>query len=167
MPDWLGEVRFVGGWDIPAGGMVLAPYAGFGYRYLYNDLRGTSSTGAAGYRRYSEYFYLPIGISARIDIGRGWTLVPNLEIDVFLEGKQESKLTDAGIPGFMNVTNTQNSARGYRGYLMFENGRWAFGPYANYWKVKASDMVPIGNGFLGQEPENKTKETGVEVRYRF
>lgn len=168
VPDWLTEVRFVLGRDFSIGQrVVLAPYGGIGYRYLYNDLRGVSSTGAVGYRRYSEYLYLPLGITARIGIGRGWVFAPNLELDVFIQGRQRTQLADTGIAGLMNATNMQNSARGYRGSLMFENGRWSFGPWVHHWKVRESDIVPIGNGLFGQEPKNTTREAGLEVRYRF
>jgi hypothetical protein len=44
------------------------PYAGLGFRYLYNDLRGTSSTGAIGYRRESHYFYVPLGVTLRVPL---------------------------------------------------------------------------------------------------
>jgi len=168
VPDWLTEARFVAGRDFSIGqNVVLAPYGGIGYRYLYNDLRGVSSTGALGYRRYSRYLYLPLGITARFGIGRGWVFAPNLELDVFLQGKQRSQLADTGIAGLMNATNTQNSGRGYRWSLMFENGLWSFGPWLHYWKVRESDIVPIGNGLFSQEPKNTTREAGLEVRYRF
>src|SRR5713101_6786101 len=61
IPDYIFEARFVAGADLQAGeGVVLSPYAGLGYRYLYNDLRGYTRSGGtlyAGYRRYSNYLY--------------------------------------------------------------------------------------------------------------
>ena len=49
VPDWLVEARALYGRDLPLGSRVsLSPYFGLGFRYLKNDLRGTTSTGAAG-----------------------------------------------------------------------------------------------------------------------
>ena len=167
VPDWIGEVRAVIGRDYPmSDSVVLSPYAGFGYRYLYNDLRGYSSTGAVGYRRYSHYFYLPVGVTARLRASDQWIIVPTAEYDVFLGGRQESKLSDTGI-GFSDATNRQDRGYGYRVSLMFETGRWTFGPWLHYWSIEDSDVVPIGLGFGAMEPENWTREYGVELRYRF
>jgi hypothetical protein len=167
VPDWIGEIRAVLGKDYPRGESVaLSPYVGLGYRYLYNDLRGYSSTGAAGYRRYSHYFYAPVGLTVRMRAGGDWVFAPTVEYDAFIGGRQESKLTDTGL-GFSDATNRQDHGRGYRAYLMVESRHWAFGPWLHYWKIKDSDIVPIGFGFGGLEPENWTREYGVELRYRF
>jgi hypothetical protein len=68
---------------------------------------------------------------------------------------------------FSNVTNTQNNGYGYRVYLMFERDKLAVGPYLHYWHIQDSDLQPIGGGFSGLEPENFTREYGLELRYRF
>ena len=165
--DWLAEVRAVIGRDYLIGeGVALSPYAGFGYRFLYNDLRGYSSTCAVGYRRYSHYFYIPTGVTARFRAGERLVIAPTLEYDWFLAGRQESKLSDTGL-GYNDVTNEQKDGRGYRIYLMFETRRWSLGPWLHYWKIKDSDIQPIGLGQAGMEPENWTREYGVEFRWRF
>jgi opacity protein-like surface antigen len=167
VPDWIGEARAVIGRDyLPGGSYALSPYIGFGYRYLYNDLRGYSSTGAVGYRRISQYYYVPVGVTARFRAGERWVVAPTMEYDWFLSGRQESKLSDTGL-GFSDANNKQRHGRGYRAYLMVETGRWAFGPWLHYWKIKDSDIVPIGFGFGAMEPENWTREYGLEFRYRF
>lgn len=168
VPDWTGEIRAVIGRDYLLGGgdYSLSPYAGLGYRYLYDDLRGYSSTGAAGYQRYSQYVYIPLGLTARVRAGERWMLAPTVEYDVFLSGRQRSQLSDTGL-GLPDVTNDQDSGYGYRAYLMLENGKWAFGPWLSYWKVKDSNVVSIGGGLGVMEPENWTREYGVEFRYRF
>jgi len=57
------ETRGTFGKDIfRSDGISVSPFVGLGYRYLYNDLRGTSSTGAIGYRRVSNYWYAPLGV---------------------------------------------------------------------------------------------------------
>jgi len=167
VPDWLIETRAVVGVDVfPGNGVSLSPYVGLGYRYLYNDLRGYGSTGATGYRRYSRYLYAPAGLTLRIDIGEGWVLAPTIEADVFLRGRQASKLGDAGL-GYMDVTNRQSKGRGHRVYLMLERDRWAVGAWTHYWRIMDSDVQPIAPGLVGLEPENTTRESGLELRYRF
>jgi hypothetical protein len=167
IPDLIAEARAVIGADFfPATGVSLSPYVGLGYRYLYNDLRGYGSTGAVGYRRYSNYLYAPVGLTARIDIGDGLIFAPTIETDVFLRGRQITKLSDTGL-GYVNVTNRQDRGRGHRIYLMFERDRWALGAWTHYWHIMDSDIQPIGLGYAGLEPENATRESGLELRYRF
>jgi hypothetical protein len=167
VPDFITEARVVDGYDFLAGESVaLSPYIGFGYRYLYNDLSGYSSTGAVGYERISNYIYVPIGVTLRFRAAERLVIAPTLEYDWFLRGRQESYLSDTGL-GYSDATNTQKDGYGYRAYLMFETRRWALGPYMHYWKIKDSDRVFIGRGTYALEPENTTREYGVEFRWRF
>lgn len=166
VPDLILEARALVGRDWIGASVSLSPYLGLGYRYLFDDLRGNSSTGAAGYRRYSNYLYAPVGFTTRFRLGEGWVLAPTLEADVFLQGKQVSKLSDTGIPGLIDVTNTQHSGRGHRVSLMLEKDRWIFGAWTHYWHIDKSDVQSTGVG-SGLEPENYTRESGLELRYRF
>lgn len=167
-PNSIFEVRNVFGRDhYVAEGLMLTPYVGIGYRSLYNDLRGASSTGAVGYRRYSRYLYLPIGVSARFNAEDQWVVAPTLEYDYFIRGKQETKLSDTGISGLPDVENTQHKGVGYRASLMFENGHLSFGPWIHVWRIEDSDVVRISPTEGVFEPQNETREAGVEVNYRF
>jgi len=167
VPDWIFEARAVVGRDFLTGdSAALSPYIGLGYRYLYNDLRGYSSTGAVGYQRVSQYLYVPVGLTTRFRTGERWVIAPTVEYDAFLGGRQYSQLSDTGI-GYSDATNTQKHGYGYRAYLMLESGHWAFGPWLQYWKINDSDTVPIGLGKAALEPANWTREYGVELRYRF
>ena len=167
VPDWIFETRAVIGRDYLTGeSAALSPYIGLGYRYLYNDLRGYSSTGRVGYQRVSQYLYVPVGLTARFRTGERWVVAPTVEYDVFLGGRQYSQFSDTGI-GYSDATNRQHDGRGYRGYLMFESGHWSFGPWLQYWNIKDSDVVSIGLGTVAMEPANWTREYGVELRYRF
>jgi hypothetical protein len=171
-PNWIAEVRGVIGRDYLVGERIaLSPYIGLGYRYLYNDGRGYTSTGHIGYRRYSQYWYAPIGLTMRMRTGDQWVFAPTVEYDAFIGGKQKTMLSDVA-PGAPDVTNDQNRGRGYRVYLMMESRRWAFGPWLHYWNIKDSDVVFLGFNSMGQpvggqEPANKTTEYGLELRYRF
>ena len=155
------------GYDFfPSNALSLSPYLGFGYRRLQNDLRGHTSTGAVGYRRDSTYRYIPVGLVSRINVGGQWIVSPTVEYDVFKGGEQRSRLTDTGI-GFDDASNTQSHGYGYRVSVMIEYRSFEFGPWMHYWKIKDSDIVSIGGGFGALEPENWTREVGVEFRYRF
>jgi len=168
VPDHLYEVRGLAGRDYRLGStMAWSPYAGFAFRYLYNDLRGTTSTGAIGYRRDSSYFYVPLGVTLRMQLGSDWAMAPQVEYKGFIHGVQRTYLSDTGIPGFGDVTNQQRQGSGYRVQLMFEGRRWSFGPWLDYWDIKDSDVQQIAPGIVGMEPANWTREAGVELRYRF
>ncbi len=167
VPDLIIETRSVVGLDFFAGSSVaFSPYLGVGYRYLYNDSRGYTSTNAAGYQRYSNYLYAPVGLTTRIHIVNRWVIAPTFEADIFLIGKQKSQLSDANL-GFNDVTNTQKRGNGHRFYLMVERDHLAFGAWWHYWNIKDSDVQPIGLGRAGLEPANWTRESGIEFRYRF
>jgi hypothetical protein len=171
VPDWILEARVVAGMDWVGRSVSLSPYLGLGYRYLYNDLRGKTSTGANGYRRESNYIYAPVGLTARFRLGDRWVLAPMLEGEVFTRGRQASKLSDAG-PGVMDATNEQKGGRGHRASLMLEKDDWAVGLWTHYWHIDDSDLqcvTAVVNGvcLAGREPENYTREYGLELRYRF
>ena len=170
VPDSIVELRLLVGKDFPVSdGIALSPYAGLGYRWLYNDLRGYSQSGGqvyAGYRRYSKYVYAPAGLTARIALRDRWVLAPTAEYDLFIGGRQDSMLSDVG-GCYRDVTNKQTSGYGYRWAFMVENSRWAFGPWLHRWSIGDSDLQPSGCGQLGREPKNWTREAGIEVRYSF
>ncbi len=170
VPNWIFEARAVVGRDFQASDNVaLSPYIGLGYRFLYNDLRGNTVVGNTtyvGYRRYSNYVYVPVGVTLRMRTGDQWVVAPTLEYDFFLGGRQYSRLSDTGL-GYSDASNDQNSGYGYRASLMMEKGHWSFGPWLQYWNIKDSDVVPIGLGTAAMEPANWTREYGLELRYRF
>lgn len=167
VPDKNVETRMVFGKDFfPMGGYSMTPYVGLGYRYLHNDLRGTTSTGALGYRRTSHYTYLPFGLNMRFHPASGWILAPTAEFDVFLGGRQESRLSDTGL-GFSDASNGQGKGYGYRASFFIEKGHIAFGPWMHYWRIQKSDLAEIGFGVADYEPKNWTREIGAELRYRF
>jgi hypothetical protein len=167
VPDYIVEMRLTGGKGFRTSSTVsLAPYAGLGYRFLYNDNRGTSSTGAIGYRRYSNYLYVPVGLTFRAQTSSKWVLATTLEYDVFLAGRQVSTLSDTG-PGYSDITNDQDNGYGYRIYLMAETDTWAIGPWVHYWDVEDSDTATDSNGTTWLEPANTTLEYGLELRRRF
>ena len=169
--NWYIEARGFVGKDWLINDAVLSPYTGLGYRYLFNDARGISSTGAAGYRRESNYFYWPIGIIHRMALDDQAKLESTLEYDYLLVGKQITTLSDTGL-GYSDVTNNQNSGYGLKLSVMYQKSNWAIGPYAHYWNIGKSDITPeiqngnpTGRGLL--EPKNNTVEFGLKASQKF
>ncbi len=171
--DWLVETRLLGGHDFifdnafgSNANFSLAPYAGLGFRYLYNDGRGTDDLGVKGYSRTSHYFYLPVGITPRFRVTDLSRISLNMEYDQLIYGYQVSFLGDT-IPGATEVNNTQHDGYGIRGSLMYEWPKWSMGPFFNYWNINQSESAcnNVGCGWI--EPHNQTIEYGVQAKYRF
>jgi hypothetical protein len=176
--DYVFEGRLTVGRALPIGargGSRLTPYAGYGYRRLYDELGGkVTSTGALGYDRLSQYHYVPVGLEGLFFLSDSWSIRPTVEYDYFISGSQDSYLSQTGL-GLGDLHNSQDSGYGVRASLMFGtivgSLRMEFGPYFRYWKIDQSDTQPIvfagvtvGSGF---EPENDTYEAGLAVKVRF
>lgn len=168
-PDWYIEARALVGKDRAIQDAVISPYAGLGYRYLFNDGRGITSNGYGGYRRQSNYIYLPVGVIHRIALDDQARLESTLEYDQLLAGKQVTSLSDLGA-GYSDATNNQSSGYGLRFSVMYQKSKWMIGPYASYWNIGQSDIVyGIQNGVLTGlvEPANNTVEFGVKASQQF
>lgn len=168
--DWYIEARGLVGKDWAINDAALSAYTGVGYRYLFNDGRGITSTGNWGYRRESSYFYLPIGIVHRSSLNDQARLVGTLEYDHLLAGKQISRLSDGG-QGHSDITNNQTSGHGLKLSVMYERNKWAIGPYAHFWNIGRSETAFLyQNGILvgmGWEPKNDTVEFGLKASQQF
>lgn len=162
VPDWYIEARGLMGRDFQAGGAVFSPYVGIGYRFLFNDLRGYSNTGSVGYRRESNYLYIPMGLTHRFAMQDGDVLATTLEYDLFVQGQQVSKLSDTGLNWYTDVSNNQKSGFGLRGDVMYSLGDFEFGPFLIIWDIKDSEVVQGG-----LEPQNRTTEFGFRTNFRF
>ncbi|HEX9462033.1 MAG TPA: hypothetical protein VGB82_05485 [Alphaproteobacteria bacterium] len=171
------ELRVLGAYAIrlDAQGDEITPYAGYGYRVLEDYLGGkTTSTGARGYDRQSQYHYIPMGLEARLGLAPGWSVKPRAEYDYFIRGYQDSYLSQA-IAGLQDVRNTQTSGYGVRGSLTLQTNFGPtpveFGPFVRYWKIQQSDTQPVifrgvtvAGGF---EPANHTTEIGFGFKVWF
>jgi hypothetical protein len=74
--DDLYEMRLVMAKEKIVDGFLLGSYIGVGYRVLENDLR---DLGSGGYRRTSQYLYIPIGVNHRFKVGNDARISTNLE----------------------------------------------------------------------------------------
>lgn len=162
-PDWYYEIRGLVGKDFHFGGYTLSPYAGLGYRYLFNDLRGVTSTGARGYRRESNYASLPIGATHKMNLANQAQLLTTVEYSYLIRGRQDSKLSDIN-GATQDLGLTQRSGYGLRLGTMVRFSTWAVGPSLSLWRIKESDRANAGLTF---EPRNTTYEFGVKGVYNF
>jgi len=171
------EIRGLIGKDFEYDNFVIAPFTGIGYRDLFTDSRGTSSSGAAGYRREISYWYLPFGGIHRINVAEG-KLETRLEWDYLISGTVNSYLSDAigynGITSLPDAKNTQKSGWGIKFSTSFQMNSWAFTPYINYWSIQNSDVVygsatikGVTNQISLKEPTNTTTELGFKASYKF
>jgi hypothetical protein len=145
------------------------PYIGIGYRYLSDG----ADKMAGGYRRESNYLYLPLGVDGLVATKGKWSVGFTAEYDIFISGKQLSYLSDAD-PGYNDIENSQNSGYGYRASLKFMlegEQNLVIEPFVKYWKIDQSNTttityygMPIGYGW---EPANNSTELGVRVFMRF
>jgi len=175
--DFLAEVRATVGYNLtPDKKVEFTPYIGLGYRYLLDQLGGeTSTTGALGYDRESNYLYLPIGIKAETGMDNGWTLGGTVEFDVFLHGWQKSHLEDA-IAGLDTLTNDQDEGYGVRGSIKIakkmDRVNILVEPFVRYWNIKQSNTkaVTFGGtpiGVVGYEPKNNSLQVGGRIGVEF
>lgn len=169
-PDWYVEVRGLIGKDWVVRETVFSGYTGLGYRYLFNDGRGVTSTGYAGYGRTSNYVYLPLGIMHRRSLNDQARLDITLEYDQLLAGTQVSSLSDTGL-GYSDVKNNQSSGYGLRLSAMYLKSNWTIGPYFYYWNIAESDTAVVFRygvpDSVGVEPKNNTVEFGLKASQRF
>lgn len=140
----------------------FALYIGLGARYLYNASGyRLSSTGHAGYDRISRYLYAPVGIRiANENINTA--IIFNLEFDYFIQGIQDSKLSQVG-PSYSDVTHSQDSGYGIKltaGFFGVQQDTGGFELYLDLWDI--DDSKPA-SGFY--EPRNVTTEFGIRIYF--
>ena len=155
------------------GGFVLAPYTGIGYRYLFDNQGGQTTTGANSYQRSSTYIYLPIGVMHRMKINSVNKLETNFEYDYLIQGTQVSRLSQAA-PYLADVTNQQFRGYGLRFSSMYQFDAWSVGPYVTYWNIQNSNSATqtitvnkVNYRLTAYEPANTTVEAGIKVAYSF
>jgi len=173
--DYMVEFRGVVGYDFPMHtASLITPYIGFGYRYLNDDLIGTTSTGASGYERESNYYYTPIGIETITELEDGWSIGLIVEYDYFWQGVQDSHLSDAGL-GLNDISNDQNDGYGLRASIKAHKKGdtidLTIEPFIRYWDINQSETTAITAGTTivgsGFEPANESTEIGLKVALNF
>lgn len=168
--DKVYEVRLLAGKEAIVENYLLSSYTGLGYRRLDNDLR---DLGSGGYRRTSQYVYLPIGVTHRFLVNDSSRISSSIEYDYFLKGEQKSYLSDISpvyATLFGDQTNKQKHGYGLKFSSAYEQKYWSIGAFLNYWHIGDSEVnqyiyPPFVYSFI--EPKNETKEIGLELKLRF
>ena len=169
--DYVIEPRLWFGKDLNVTSTVeLTPYAGVGYRFLYDTL---SKADDGGYDRRSQYLYLPVGVESKFELPDDWQLGLNGEYDIFIQGWQTSYLSDIDTV-LPNAHNTQKSGFGIRGSIdivkRMEGINLLITPYIRYWHIKQSKIESNSNQYYivtGYEPKNNSTEIGVRLGVEF
>jgi len=175
--DWYVNVKGTVGVDRHVHGGVFSPYIGLGYRFLFDDPRGLSDTGAVGYRRISRYYYLPVGARYKVKNGN-LPITFNVEAAYMYHGKQTSKDGDIGaVSGniseavdFGDINNHQEGGYNLNAGMMFTVNQWEFGPTINYWNIRRSDdQYRVDDNILYTiwEPANDTLEYTLKIVRHF
>ena len=166
-----GEFRPLLGVDLPINPtMTFSPYAGLGYRIVYDNQDQTSAGGAAspGFDRTSQYFYVPIGASLEMTSGN-WHMTPNVEFDYLVQGWQSDHLQQIGYDS--SLYTHQNDGYGLRGSLYVGTGPLTFGPFIRYWNIRQSSSAPLlaSGSQVGSAsvPQNDTVEAGMGMKFQF
>lgn len=138
-------------------------YYGLGYRYLQDD----SSDDPAGYRRHSNYLYLPLGLKALRALGGPWYLEAGAELDVLLIGLQVSEIQESPTDT-SNVENWQWP--GFGGRFTVEARRktesldLGLAPFIQLWWVPDSALSSSNTWY---EPRNWSFQAGLNLIVRF
>jgi hypothetical protein len=172
IPDFMLELRWLLGYDFNISKAVtITPNFGVGYRYLQDNLQDKSP---AGYQRESNYIYIPMGVEAVANLGKGWSLGSKAEFDIFLWGRQISYLSDVD-SGYWEIENEQMKGYGARGSVFiakkFEKVGFMIEPFIRYWNIRESrEAYIVYDGYAvgyGVEPNNNSTEIGCKLAITF
>jgi hypothetical protein len=169
--DYMLELRCLLGYDFVVKNITITPDFGVGYRYLQDNSQDKSPD---GYQRESNYIYIPIGVGAVANLGKGWSLGANVEYDLFVWGKQTSYLSNND-SGYNDIDNEQVKGYGVRGSISIAKKSEKIGfiiePYIRYWNIKESDYADLyytGTYWgYGYEPNNDSTEIGCKLAVTF
>ncbi|HEX8450363.1 MAG TPA: hypothetical protein VF652_12295, partial [Allosphingosinicella sp.] len=173
----VGQLELHVGIDIPVGGgATLSPFAGLASRALVDESGGEiSSGGLAGYDREVSYAYVPLGIGARIPVGKGAILLSG-QYDLVVGGTSKSKLSGID-PELPNLKLDLDGGHGFEASVAYQMaiGKHAlsFGPFVRHWKLDRSETLAItnpedpGEAIEFFEPPSRTTELGLRLSFAF
>ena len=138
-------------------------YFGLGYRYLQDD----SSVNPHGYRRHSNYLYVPLGVRRDYILCDRWYLGLGGEIDVLIAGLQISEIPESEDDP-SHVENWQFPGIGARGTLELryrtDSLDLSLAPFVQYWLIDDSQPSSSGRWY---EPWNWSLQYGLGLVWRF
>lgn len=153
--------------------LPLSGYAGIGWRYWDQDLQdGITEDGdpVAGYERYHQYLYLPLGLRfAPAPTGGGLRWAFQAELRPLLWGE-----AGADIPSLGSFRLSMDQGTGYALSARLEQAldhihlEALFAELAwTYWDIERSEFAPTGGGQFVFEPANRTTEVSISLGVRF
>jgi hypothetical protein len=163
------DFRGVVGKDFyPTSSVRATGYLGYGYRYLKDNSQGLDAVvdgfTLLGYKRYSHYNYLPLGMDMVYQPDPNYSWESNLEYDYMFSGSEVDKI--GVVPGFSTLVVDQGSGYGLRASLrlnLYLKYCTAFAEgFYRYWKIAQSNSKTIDTISL-DEPRNNTQEVGFRL----
>ncbi|HEX9946659.1 MAG TPA: hypothetical protein VGA98_03885 [Allosphingosinicella sp.] len=173
----VGQLELHIGFDLPlGGGATLSPFTGLAARALIDESGGEVTPGGlAGYDREVGYAYVPIGVGARVPVGKGAILL-NAQYNLVVNGTARSKLSDVD-PEIPDLKLDLDGGHGFEASVAYRMpvGKHAlsFGPFIRHWKIDRSDSFTIINpddpseALEFSEPRNRTTELGLRLSFAF
>ncbi len=155
------ETRVMLGMDKLGKNWLASLYTGIGYRYSTDN----TSFDPYGYKRESNYIYVPVVYQLDGKFKNNWAWGGILEVDILARGLQKSHLSDVSTAS-PDVENKQRNGYGIRSSLRFQNknesGLLTIEPFIRYWNINDSE---VKYGFY--EPHNNTTEFGLQLLWAF
>ncbi len=156
------ETRLLFGIDALDKNWLASLSTGVGYRYSTDD----TSFDPYGYKRESNYIYIPIAYQLDGKFENNWAWGFKLEADILAWGQQESYLSHIGDP---DITNRQKQGYGLRGAVNFQNktklGIFIIEPFIRFWDISQSESKYYAP-YEYNEPKNNTIEFGIHILWR-
>lgn len=145
-------------------GQDLLPSVGIGYRNLTDHLE---QAGSGGYKRESEYYFINLGLAATFAAGP-LKITPKIGWNQLFKGKQYSYQ----YAGNNDIGNKQETGRGLElstmfAYAMTDGSEVRVTPFFRYWKIPDSQWTFYTQHDALKEPDNMTREIGVNLSYAF
>ena len=146
-------------------------YFGFGYRYLEDNAEGLNIDSGGftllGYKSYSHYCYLPVGVDMVYQTRPAYSLEGNFEYDYVVHNWEVAKL--GVVPGYNTLDVNQRGGNGLRASLRLNlNFKYctAFMEwFYRYWNItkSKSEPDPFDPSVGINEPKNNTEEFGLRL----
>ena len=143
-----------------------------GYRSLLDKASGRRSTkGTPGVSVNANYYYMPIGISAKYKIFNKIKSRSEIEFDWLIDGARRN-YWGYYAEKYSDVTNHQDTGYGIRisTDFIYQAGKvdFCFRPFFRYWSVNDSDISIINDAsdeFMISA--NNTLEAGISITAQF
>ncbi len=174
VPQDFGQLELLAGRDFAVGAVTLTPYAGVGARVLNDNSGGRmTSDGLAGYDREVSYGYWPVGVTARLPLGKRATLTLSGQANFVTNGEAVSRFSELD-PDVPDVKLDLPSGTGWEltaaVSLPVGSSRISVGPFARGWQIDRSRSAILADaeGAIELfEPKTRTVAVGLRAAFAF